>query len=210
MSCFFLTHGVLVISVNQKLGVAPCHFLRTEQLSASISMIELALRRESHALWCCLLFLLFLHTSAVTYSTLLSRQPPRTSPKCVSAACSQTTRLSISLSVLRRSGSMNNGLHEGSGVSCHVKPSRQTWPQPSCALTWTCCVISRSTTSSSCTVTCSPDYSTSTAHSSRSATDARRPRRGLMLTAVMLDDTQELLNDVFDVDDVMRTDANGH
>jgi len=68
------------------------------------------------------------HTSAVTYSTLLSRQPPRTSPKCMSAACCQTTRLSISLSVLRRSGSMNNGLHAGSGVSCNVKPSRQTWP----------------------------------------------------------------------------------
>ena len=76
------------------------------------------------------------HTSAVTYLTLLSRQPPRTSPKSVSAACCQTTRLSISLSVLRSSGSMNNGLHAGSGVSCHVKPSRQTWPRPSCALTW--------------------------------------------------------------------------
>jgi len=31
-----------------------------------------------------------------------------------------------------------------------------------------------------------------------------------MLTAVMLDDEQELLKDVFDVDDVMRTDVNGH
>jgi len=31
-----------------------------------------------------------------------------------------------------------------------------------------------------------------------------------MLTAVMLDDAQELLKDVFDVDDVMRTDVNGH
>jgi len=51
---------------------------------------------------------------------------------------------------------------------------------------------------------------TSTARSSRSAADARRPRRGLMLTAVMLDDAQELLKDVFDVDDVMRTDVTGH
>jgi len=115
-----------------------------------------------------------------------------------------------SLSVLRRSGSMNNGLHAGSGVSCHVKPSRRTWPRPSCALTWTCCVISRSTTSSSCTVTRSLDYSTSTARSSKSTADARRPRRGSMLTAVTLDNAQELLKDVFDVDDVMRTDVTGH
>jgi len=46
--------------------------------------------------------------------------------------------------------------------------------------------------------------------SSRSAADARRPHRGLMLTAVVLDDAQELLKDVFDVDDVVRTDVNGH